>query len=42
MQNRESVVSPLPLWDGVMKDSGNEAIFRIVIVGSVSFKSGME
>ena len=42
MKNRESVVSPLPLWDGVMKDHENEAIFRIVIVGSVSFKSGME
>ena len=42
MNNRESGISPLPLWGGVMKDPENEAVFRIVIVGSVSFKSGME
>ena len=33
---------PYPLWGGVMKDPENNAVFRIVIVGSVSFKSGME
>ena len=42
MKNRESGISPLPLWGGVMKDPENEPVFRIVIVGSVSFKSGME
>ena len=42
MKNRESGISPLPLWGGVMKDPENEAVLRIVIVGSASFKSGME
>ena len=42
MKNRESWISPLPLWGRAMKDPENEAVFRIVIVGSVSFKSGME
>ena len=43
MKNRESGISPLPLWGGVMKDPENEAVrIVIVIVGSVSFKSGME
>ena len=42
MKNRESGISPLPLCGGIMKDPENETVFRIVIVGSVSFKSGME
>ena len=42
MKKRESGISPHPLWGGVMKDPENEAVFRVVIVGSVSFKSGME
>ena len=42
MKNRKSGVFPYPLWGGVMKDPENEAVFRIVTVGSVSFKSGME
>ena len=42
MKNRKSGVSPYPPRGGVMKDPENEAVFRIVIVGSVSFKSGME
>ena len=42
MKNRESGISPFPLLGGIMKDPENEAVFRIVIVGSVSFKSGME
>ena len=44
MKNRKSGVSPYPPppRGGVMKDPENEAVFRIVIVGSVSFKSGTE
>lgn len=41
MKDGQSGVSPLPLWGGVIKDPENEAIFRIVIDGSLSFKSGM-
>ena len=41
IKDGQSGVSPLPLWGGVMKDPENEAIFRIVIDGSLSFKSGM-
>ena len=36
------MVFPLSLCGGVKKDPENDAVFRIVIVGSVSFKSGME
>ena len=39
MKDGQSGVSPLPL--GGMKDPENEAISRIVIDGSLSFKSGM-
>ena len=42
MRNRKSGVSPFPLWGGAMKDPENEAVFRIMIVGAVSLKSGME
>ena len=41
MKDGQSGVSPLPLWGEVMKDPENEAIFRIVVDGSLSFKSGM-
>ena len=41
MKDGQSGVSPLPLCSEVMKDPENEAIFRIVVDGSLSFKSGM-
>ena len=40
MKNRESVVSPLSLCGGVIKDPENEAVSRIESLGSLLFPPG--
>ena len=41
MKNTESVVSPLSLWGGVMKDPENEAVYRIGSLWSLPFPSAV-